>query len=202
LRDALRLMREAGYVVRDRKLVNAKTGEPFAVEFLDNDPNSERLNLFYKPALERLGIAVSVRTVDDSQYENRLRNWDFDLITAVWPQSLSPGNEQRDFWGSQAADRPGSRNFVGIKNPAVDALIDRIIYAKDRGELVAASRALDRVLLWNHYVVPQFTYSKARTARWDRFGRPEKLPIYGMSAFPTLWWWDKDRAAKTGGQQP
>jgi microcin C transport system substrate-binding protein len=200
LREALRLLREAGWIVRERKLVNEKTGEPFTVEFLDNDPNSERLNLFYKPSLERLGIAVAVRTVDDSQYENRLRNWDFDLITSVWPQSLSPGNEQRDFWSSQAADRAGSRNLVGIKNPAVDALIDRIIYAKDRDELVAASRALDRVLLWNHYVVPQFTYPKARTARWDRFGRPEKMPIYGASAFPTVWWWDAARAAKTGGQ--
>jgi microcin C transport system substrate-binding protein len=199
LREALRLMREAGWVVRERKLVNEKTGEPFTVEFLDNDPSSERMNLFYKPSLERLGVAISVRTVDDSQYENRLRSWDFDIVTSVWPQSLSPGNEQRDFWGTQAADRPGSRNMVGIKNPAVDALIDRIIFAKDRAELVAASRALDRVLLWNHYVVPQFTYGKARTARWDRFGRPAKLPIYGMSGFPTIWWWDANRSNRTGG---
>ncbi|HET9903357.1 MAG TPA: extracellular solute-binding protein [Xanthobacteraceae bacterium] len=200
LREALRLMREAGWIVRDHKLVNAKTGEPFTVEFLDNDPNSERLNLFYKPSLERLGITVTVRTVDDSQYENRLRNWDFDIITAVWPESLSPGNEQRDYWSSAAADRPGSRNYAGIRNPAVDALIERIIYAKDRAELVAATRALDRVLLWNHYVVPQFTYDKARTARWDRFARPEKMPIYGIAAFPTIWWWDGTRAAKTGRQ--
>ncbi len=199
LREALRLMREAGWVIRDRKLVNEKTGEAFTVEFLDNDPSSERLNLFYKPPLERLGVTVNIRTVDDSQYENRLRNWDFDIISVVWPQSLSPGNEQRDFWSTQAADRPGSRNLVGIKNPAVDALIDRIIFAKDRGELVAASRALDRVLLWNHYVVPQFTYGKSRTARWDRFGRPAKLPIYGMSGFPTIWWWDPNRANRTGG---
>ena len=201
LREAMRLLREAGYVVRDRRLVNAQTGEPLTVEFLGNDPNSERLHLFYKPALERLGITVTIRTVDDSQYENRLRNWDFDIVTAVWPQSLSPGNEQRDFWGSQAADRPGSRNLVGIKNPAVDALIDRIIFARDRAELVAASRALDRVLLWNHYVVPQFTYPKVRTARWDRFGKPAKMPVYGLSAFPTIWWWDAGRAAKASARQ-
>ncbi len=105
LREAVRLLREAGYEVRDQKLVNAKTGEPFTVEFLVDDPNSERFVLFYKPSLERLGIAVTVRTVDDAQYENRLRSWDFDIITASWGQSLSPGNEQRGFWGSQAADQ-------------------------------------------------------------------------------------------------
>jgi microcin C transport system substrate-binding protein len=196
LREATRLLKEAGYEIRDRKLVDPKTGEPFSVEFLSSDPGMERLILFYKPAIERLGISVSVRTVDDSQYENRLRNWDYDITTAVWPQSLSPGNEQRDFWSSQAADQPGSRNLVGIKNPAVDTLIDRIIFAKDRAELIAACRALDRVLLWNHYVVPQFTLGKRWTARWDRFGRPEKMPAYGAAAFPTIWWWDAERAAK------
>ena len=116
LREAIRLMKEAGYEIRDRKLVNVKTNEPLTVEFLASDPNSERFFLFYKPSLERLGIDVTVRTVDDAQYENRLRQWDFDVITASWGQSLSPGNEQRGFWGSQAADQPGSRNLVGIKN--------------------------------------------------------------------------------------
>jgi microcin C transport system substrate-binding protein len=198
LREATRLLREAGYEVRNQKLVNAKSGEQFTVEFLTYDPNSERFVLFYKPALERLGITVSVRTVDEAQYINRERNWDYDSTTAVWGQSLSPGNEQRDFWSTTSADRMGSRNYAGIKNPAVDALIERIIFAKDRAELVAASKALDRVLLWNHYVVPQFTYNKTRAARWDRFGRPEKLPEYGSSAFPTIWWWDVERAAKTG----
>src|SRR5262249_12797035 len=157
------------------KLVNVKTGEQFAVELLVEQPTLERIMLFYKPSLERIGIAVSIRTVDTSQYENRLRQWDFDIIVASWAQSLSPGNEQRGFWGSQAADQPGSRNLVGIKNPAVDTLIDRIIFAKSRDELVAATKALDRVLLWNFYVVPQWTYGKQRTARWDRFGRPETM---------------------------
>ena len=114
----------------------------------------------YKPSLERLGIEMTLRIVDDAQYENRLRQWDFDIIVATWGQSLSPGNEQRGFWSSQAADQPGSRNLVGIKNPAVDALIERVIFAKNRAELVAATKALDRVLLWNHYVVPQWTYGK------------------------------------------
>jgi microcin C transport system substrate-binding protein len=201
LREAVRLLREAGYEVRDRRLVEAKTGEPFTVEFLVDDPNSERFALFYKPSLERLGMLMTVRTVDDAQYENRLRRWDFDMITASWGQSLSPGNEQRGYWGSQSADIVGSRNLVGIKNAGIDALIDRVIYAKDRDELVAATKALDRVLLWNFYVVPQWTYGKVRSARWDRFGRPDPLPKYGLSAFPAVWWWDAERAAKTGARQ-
>jgi len=200
LREAIRLMREAGYELKDRRLVNAKTGEPLTVELLVSDPNSERFMLFYKPALERLGVGVTVRTVDDAQYENRLRQWDFDITTAVWGQSLSPGNEQRGFWGSQAADQPGSRNLVGIKNPAVDALIDKVIFAKNREELEAATKALDRVLLWNHYVVPQWTYGKQRTARWDRFGRPKEMPKYGNAAFPSIWWWDAEKAAKAGNR--
>ena len=200
LREAVRLLKEAGFEVRDRKLVDTRNGEAFRVEFLVDNPNTERFVLFYKPSLERLGIDITVRTVDDAQYTNRERNWDFDIIIASWGESLSPGNEQRGYWSSQAADQQGSRNLIGIKNPAVDAMIDRVIFAKNRDELVAATKALDRVLLWNHYVVPQFTYDKVRTARWDRFGRPEKLPTYGMSAFPTIWWWDGDKAAKTGSR--
>jgi microcin C transport system substrate-binding protein len=201
LREATRLLKEAGYEIRNQKLVNAKTGEAMSVEILTEDPAAERFILFYKPSIERLGITVTVRSVDDPQYENRLRGWDFDMIIASWPESLSPGNEQRDFWGSPAADTVGSRNYVGIKNPAIDALIDRIIFAKDRAELVAATRALDRVLLWNHYVVPQFTIDESRTARWDRFSRPDPLPKYGAAAFPTVWWWDAEKAAKIGTRQ-
>ena len=201
LREGTRLLKEAGYEIRNQKLVNAKSGEAMSVEILTEDPNVERYILFYKPSLERLGITVTVRTVDDPQYENRLRNWDFDLIVASWPESLSPGNEQRDFWGTPAADTPGSRNYVGIKNPAVDTLIERVIFAKDRAELVAATKALDRVLLWNHYVMPQFTSDTTRTARWDRFGRSDPLPKYGEAAFPTVWWWDAEKAAKAGTRQ-
>ena len=196
LREALALFRDAGYEIRNTKLVNAKTGEPFGVEFLVEDPSTERFVLFYKPSLERVGMTVNTRVVDSAQYENRLRQWDYDIIVASWGQSLSPGNEQRGYWSSAAADQPGSRNLVGIKNPAVDALIDRLIFAKDRAELVAATKALDRVLLWNFYVVPQWTYGRVRAARWDRFGRPETMPKYGNSAFPTIWWWDADKAAK------
>jgi microcin C transport system substrate-binding protein len=200
LREAIRLMKEAGYEIRDRKLVNVKTNEHMQIELLSNDPTFERISLYYKPSLERLGIATSVRQIDEAQYENRLRQWDFDAIVGSWGQSLSPGNEQRGYWGSQAADQPGSRNLIGIKNPAVDTLIDRVIFAKSREELVAATKALDRVLLWNHYVVPQWTYRKTRTARWDRYNRPETLPRYAEPSFTTIWWWDPAKAAKTGGR--
>ena len=198
LREGLRLLKSAGYEIKDRKLVDAKTGTPFELELLTYDPNFERVLLFFKPALERMGMTVSVRTVDATQYENRLRNWDFDVVVNSWAESLSPGNEQREFWGSQAADMPGSRNIIGIKNPAIDKLIERVIFTKDREDLVAATKALDRVLLWHHFVVPQWTYGKTRTARWDRFGRPAEMPKYGMSAFPDIWWFDADKAGKTG----
>jgi microcin C transport system substrate-binding protein len=199
LQEGMRLLAAAGYEVRDHKQVNVRTGEVLSAEILNvtSDPlGSERFILFYKPSLARLGIDISVRSVDDIQYENRLRDFDFDIMVATWPQSLSPGNEQRDLWSSQAADTPGSRNYVGIKNPAIDALIDRVIFAKSRAELVAATRALDRVLLWNRYVVPLFTDDRLRAARWDRFGKPDPLPNYGGAAFPAVWWWDAEKAAK------
>ena len=201
MRDAVHLFKEAGYEVRDQQMVDAKTGEPFAVEFLGNSPMFERVFLFYKPSLERLGLTVSVRTVDEAQYENRLRGWDFDITTYAWRESQLPGNELRDYWSSQAADEAGSDNMIGIKNPAVDALIEHVVAAKSYEDLVAAARALDRVLLWHHYVVPQWSYNKLRTCRWDRFGHPEPLPKYGISAFPALWWWDADKAAKVAARQ-
>jgi len=201
LREAVRLAKEAGFEIRDKRLVDSRNGEPLTVEFLNEQPDFERIILFYKSSLERLGISVTVRTVDPSQYENRLRSRDFDVVTMLRLQSLSPGNEQRDFWGSAAADAPASRNLIGIKNPAVDALIERVIFAPNRNDLLAATKALDRVLLWGFYVVPQWTYGKVRTARWDRFGRPDELPKYGAPAFPTVWWWDAEKAAKTGTRQ-
>ncbi|GEO15935.1 extracellular solute-binding protein [Microvirga aerophila] len=197
LREADKLLREAGWELKDRRRVNAK-GETLTVELLAASPNDERVFLPYKASLDRLGIVTSVRTVDDVQYVNRTRSFDFDIVSNVWGQSLSPGNEQREFWGSQAAQREGSRNLAGIADPGIDALIDRVIFAKDRAELVAATKALDRVLLAHEYMVPQWTYLKQRTARWDRFGRPETPPRYGASGFPTVWWYDEAKAAKTG----
>jgi microcin C transport system substrate-binding protein len=205
LREATRLLREAGWEVRNQKLVNARTGELMTVELLSTSaqPAYERTFLFYKPSLERLGITVTVRSVDDTQYENRLRNWDYDVISHLWAETLSPGNEQREYWGSKSADKVGSENFAGIKNPAVDKLIDRVVFAGNREELVAATRALDRVLLWNAYMVPEWTSATTRTARWDRFGHPDKLPEYNTLAggFPSVWWWDSAKATKTGGRQ-
>lgn len=198
LREALSLFKEAGWEIRDRKLTNVKTGEKMTVEILLSQPTFERVVGFWQPLLNRVGVDTTIRVVDPTQYENRERNWDFDMVVAAWAQSLSPGNEQRGFWGSQAADQAGSRNLVGIKDEAIDALIERVIFAKSREELVAATKALDRVLLAHHFVVPNWTYGKVRSARWDRFGQPDPLPKYGMSGFPTVWWWDAERAAKTG----
>ncbi|MFC7053252.1 extracellular solute-binding protein [Hansschlegelia quercus] len=202
LREAVDLLKQAGWTVsRDGgkpALKNAK-GETFVVEFIYADPSAERILSFYVPALERLGIEVRQRLLDDSQYVNRIRSFDFDVITMGWGQSLSPGNEQRDQWGSAAADVAGTQNVVGIKDAGIDALIDRLIYAKDREELVAATHALDRVLLAHNYVVPQFSSVADRTARWDRFSRPDRLPPVG-SLFPTVWWWNAEKAKAVGGR--
>ncbi|WP_404286522.1 extracellular solute-binding protein [Microvirga sp. RSM25] len=197
LREADRLLKEAGWEVKNGRRVNAK-GEVLSAEMLSSSPNEERVFLPYKASLDRLGIATTVRTVDDVQYTNRTRAFDFDIATGLWPQSLSPGNEQREFWGSQAATREGSRNLPGIADPGIDALIDKIIFAKDRNDLVAATKALDRVLLAHDYVVPQWTSLKQRTARWNRYSHPEAMPRYGGAAFPTIWWYDEAKAAKTG----
>ena len=158
-------------------------------------PTFERIVLPYAEQLKKLGIKTKVRTIDSAQYERRAQSFDYDMIVSGWGQSLSPGNEQRDYWGSNAADRPGSQNRVGIKNPVIDELIDRVIYAKDRADLVAATKALDRVLLWNHYVVPMWHAPFERTARWNRLSRPEKLPDHSIG-FPSIWWWDDAKAEK------
>jgi microcin C transport system substrate-binding protein len=196
LRESIRLLKEAGFEIKERKLVDPQ-GKPVSVEFLA-DSTMEKLILFYKPSLERIGVTVSIRVVDDAQYENRLRTFDFDITTKVWGESLSPGNEQREYWGSQSANVQGSQNLCGIQNPAIDALIQQVIFAKDRATLTAATRALDRVLLWNFYLMPHYTSDTLRYARWDRFSHPEPLPTYGISGFPTLWWWDADKAARIG----
>jgi microcin C transport system substrate-binding protein len=193
LLEASGLFSQAGYEIKDLVLIDPNTGRQMTVEFLIGDKHLERVILFYQPLLERIGMKVSVRLVDDIQYINRLREWDFDIIVANWQESLTPGNEQRNYWGSHAASQHGSRNLIGIRDPAVDALIERIVFADTRDELVAATRALDRVLLWNHFVVPQWTLSNERTARWDRFDHPEHMPKYGQAAFPALWWWKEEQ---------
>lgn len=190
LRQAKRLLETAGWFVKDRKLTNSETSEVMALEFLLVNQGFTRIVAPIQRAMERLGIKVEVRVVDTSQYINRIRNFDFDVIVGSWGQSLSPGNEQRDFWGSAAADRPGSRNYIGIKDPAIDNLIDQIIFASSRGELVAATRALDRVLLWNHFVIPNWHINSYRIAYWNRFSRPAIKPKYGLG-FSDTWWVDE-----------
>lgn len=200
LRMAAKLLEEAGWSQQKQGsgiVLKNSLGEVLAAEIMIDDPSLERIVIPYTEELKKLGIQAIVRPLDSAQYARRLQEFDFDVIWTSWAQSLSPGNEQREFWGSEAADRRGSRNYAGIKNPAIDQLIERLIYAKSRAELVAATRALDRVLLWSHYVVPMWHVPYERVARWDRFGRPEKLPDYS-TGFPSIWWWDEARAQKIG----
>ncbi len=197
LREAFNLLKEAGYELKDGKLVSSQTGEPFTIEFVSNDPNSERYVLPFAANLKRLGIDMSYRVLDTPQYINRIRSRDFDMTTLGMAQSLSPGNEQRDFWGSEAADKQQSYNYAGIKDPGIDALIEKVIFADDRETLVAATRALDRALMHGNYVIPQWYIDTYRTARWDRFGHPDNIPEF-THGFPTIWWYDEAKAAKTG----
>jgi microcin C transport system substrate-binding protein len=195
LAHAAKLLAEAGYTLKDGVLTNA-AGVQLKVEFLNDQPDFERIILPYMGQLQKLGIKATMRTVDTPQYQGRVDKFDFDVIVRSFRQSESPGNEQRNFWGSAAADKEGSANVIGIKNPAVDALIDKIILAKDRAELVAATKALDRVLLWNHYVVPQWHTPFQRLAMWNYYARPSKLPARDPS-FLRVWWWDEAKAKRT-----
>ena len=183
---ALELLKQAGWVVRDMRLVNAETGRPMTFEILIDEPSFERIALPFVKNLERLGVAARLRTVDAAQYQYRLKQFDFDMTVAVFPQSLSPGNEQIDYWASSSADIPGSRNLAGVRDPVVDRLVALVISAPTRPELVARTRALDRVLLWGHYVIPQFHIAAFRVAYWNRFGRPAVSPKYDLG-FDTWW---------------
>ena len=198
LRKASGLLNEAGWKVTQdggKSVLRNEKGESLTVEFLLDSPTFERIALPYQQQLELLGIGVSIKTVDSAQYERRTQTFDYDIVVGNWGQSLSPGNEQRDMWASAAADRNGSRNLVGIKNPAIDKLVETIIFAGDRESLITACKALDRALIWNHYVVPMWYIDYERTARWDRFGRPGTLPDFS-TGFPTVWWWDEEKAKK------
>lgn len=191
-REALRLLAEAGWTVKGGKLVNAR-GEPLAFEILIDDPTWERIVLPFAKNLERLGVSARIRSVDAAQYQKRLDDYDFDVVVTVWRQSLSPGNEQLDFWGSKAATTPGTRNLAGIRDPAVDKLIDAVIQAPDRKSLIARTRALDRVLLWGFYVIPHFHLQAFRVAAWDRFARPGVAPKYALGI--DTWWVDPKKDA-------
>lgn len=183
LTEAMRLLQAAGWHLQQNKLVD-KDGHVFKLEIMLSDIAFERATTPFIANLRRLGIDATMRAVDASQYQNRQMNFDFDMIVNTIGQSDSPGNEQLGYWGSKAADKVGSSNFSGIKNEAVDVLINRIIYAKDRNELVAASRALDRVLLWNYYVIPQWASDHLNIAYWNKFIIPEPQPeVIGIDIF-------------------
>jgi microcin C transport system substrate-binding protein len=184
LRAAMKLLEDAGWDVVDGKLV--KDGKPFVFEILLVQPAWERITLPFARNLARLGIEASVRTVDTAQYKNRLDHFDFDMVVHVWGQSQSPGNEQLGYWGAESADEAGGQNLAGIKNKAVDALIEQVIAAPDRESLVARTRALDRVLLWNHYVIPQWHLGLDRLVWWDKFGMPAVTPSNGVQLM--TWW--------------
>ncbi|MBW3097769.1 extracellular solute-binding protein [Pseudohoeflea coraliihabitans] len=192
LRKAVELFKQAGYELRGSQMVNAATGEPFTLEILLNSPIIERVALPYTQTLKLIGIAATVRSVDSAEYTNRLRSRDFDVTYNGWGQSLSPGNEQREYWGTEAADREGSLNYAGIKNEAIDTLVRQVVLAKDRDDLVAATRALDRALLAHHYVIPSYTRRSQPIAYWTKLQRPAELPHYGLG-FPDAWWMAKER---------
>ncbi len=193
LRKASDLLKSAGWDVKDGRRVNPKTGKALEFEFLLDNPAFERIAQPFLQNLERLGIKGRLRTVETAQYQNRMNDYDFDMTVEVFGQSLSPGNEQRDFWGSAAADRPGGRNTIGIKDPVVDELIEMIILDPDRNALITRCRALDRVLLWGFYLIPNWHNRTFRVAYWNRFGRPETPPRYGVGF--SSWWIDPEKDA-------
>ena len=191
LKQAVALLAEAGWHIKHGKLVESKSGRLMEFEILLLKPRYERMLLPFTRNLERLGIKARIRTVDSAQYENRTAGFDFDVIVYHWGQSLSPGNEQEVYWSARAADTEGSRNYAGIKDPVVDDLIRQLAGARDRASLMLASRALDRVLLWGHYVIPLYHLQEDRVAYWNRLARPKVAPVYGTTV--DLWWYKAER---------
>ncbi|CDN56621.1 ABC-type oligopeptide transport system, periplasmic component [Neorhizobium galegae bv. officinalis bv. officinalis str. HAMBI 1141] len=186
LRTAISLLKDAGWELKGNRMLNAKTGQPLSFEILLNSQSQERTVMPYVTSLKKIGIDARLRIVDASQYINRIRSFDYDMMYGVWAQTMNPGNEQADYWGSASVSRPGSRNYAGIADPAVDQLISMITAAQDREDQVAAVKAMDRVLLANHYVVPMFYSGEARIAYWNRITHPQRLPEYSIG-FPETW---------------
>lgn len=227
LREARKLLEEAGWTIRSEtvndkncglvcswmiklglqsekktNILRNQAGEPLEIEFLIISPAFQRVLAGYVANLNQLGIKTSIRLVDTPQYQKRLETFDYDMIITTFGQSESPGNEQRFYWGSASADKPGSRNYIGIKNKAIDTLIDKIIFAKDRAELVTVTKALDRVLLFNHYVVPNWHSASERIAYWNRFSQPKVKPTRSIGYVQT-WWYDEEKARQVteGGKK-
>jgi len=194
LKIATKLLSDSGWKLKNGKLINESNNEHFKFEILLVSPAFERIVLPFVKNLEKLGIETKVRTVDSAQYQKRIDTFDFDMVVATFGQSLSPGNEQRNFWGSDAADTNGSRNIIGIKNKVIDSLIEKVIASKDREDLIINTRSLDRVLLWNHYVIPQWHISSYRTLYWNIFEKPKIRPKYSLGSH--TWWIDTNKASK------
>ena len=193
LREADRLLKEAGWVVRGKDRVHAETGQTLSFEIMLAQPAFERITLPFAKNLERLGVHAHVRTVDTAQYIERVRNFDYDMLVMSWGQSLSPGNEQRNQWTTEAAGRSSSANYVGISDPVIDELVELVIAAPDREALVVRVRALDRVLQWGHYVVPHWHIAYDRLVYWNKFSHPETVPMKGTST--AFWWFDAHKAS-------
>ena len=192
LAAARRLLAEAGWEVQDGALVRASDGLPMAFEILLSNPGNEKIALAFTRNLERLGVEARVRTVDTAQYQYRRNVYDFDMIIYRWGMSLSPGNEQAFYWGAEAADEEGTRNYPGIRDPAVDELIARMTEARAREDFVAVVRAMDRVLMWGHYLLPLYHLNDDRYAYWNKYGRPGVIPVYGTVL--DTWWEEPGKA--------
>jgi peptide/nickel transport system substrate-binding protein len=186
VRRALALFAQAGYVLRGTELVEAKSGAPLSFEIMVANRDAERLASLYASGLKRAGIAVRVRLVDAVQFEARRIGFDFDMIENRWDESLSPGNEQAFYWGAAAADQNGSRNYMGVKSPAVDALIARLVGVRERSDVVATVRALDRVLISGFYTIPLFHLPEHWVAHWAKVEHPAQTSLMGF--VPETWW--------------
>ena len=199
LYNALELLKEAGYRLKGDRLLD-RSGEQLSLEFVLEDPGLERVAAAYASQLAKIGVAAAVRVVDDVQYQNRLRTFDFDMAAHAWVQGHAPGSEQREYWTTASAGQRGTNNLAGISSPLVDALVERLVLAPSRTEKVASGRLLDRILRDMAFGVPIMNEDREFMARWDRFGRPPTMPRYGATAFPSIWWWDDGKAAKVGGR--
>ncbi len=195
LLKATKLLEKAGWVIEKNTLRNKKTGETFRCEIMIFRPDEQKIALAFARNLRALGVDLHIRMVDAAEYEARRMNFDYDMIINSWGHTLSPGREQSYYWGTSAAEEPGSRNYPGIKDPVVDKLCDALATATDMETLIAAARALDRVLLWGHYVIPLYHKASTYLAYWDKFGHPEFNPQVPVS---TMTWWTKDVESTQG----
>ncbi|PPR79950.1 MAG: Oligopeptide-binding protein AppA [Alphaproteobacteria bacterium MarineAlpha2_Bin1] len=186
LKIAKKILGQNGWLIKNNKLINSKTDEPFKFNIIIVQPSLERVILPFTKNLQKLGIFCKIQVLDSSQYIERINNYDFDMIVTTIPQSFNPGNEQRNYWSSNSAKTPGGRNLAGINSPIIDELIEKIVFAQSRKNLVAATKSLDRVLLWNYYFIPQYHSPNNRIAYWNKFNKPETKPKFGIDI--QSWW--------------